>query len=323
LEFHFELLSGIVCAAVGGGMELNMKVMLKKIGRYMNRSDRAGYFFILPSMIILFMFMLIPLVVSIIFSLLKFDIMWNKVDFAGLPNYFKALKDPRFLNALKNTLCYTLAVVPGEIILGLLVACAIHKKSKINSIFRGVYFLPVICSMTVIGIIWMFLLDPDIGTISYYLSQLGLKPIAFLRTPGLALPTVIIVAIWKDFGFPMVIFIAALNNVPVSYYEAAEIDGAGTVSKFIRITLPTIMPTITFLIISILIKSFQVFDQVQIMTGGGPLRRTETVVQYIYIQGFKNLNMGYASVIAETLFFIILIISVSLFRRLQRSEDNL
>lgn len=298
-----------------------MNTLLKRISIYMNRSDRAGYFFILPAMLILFIFMIIPLIISVIFSMLNFDIMWNNVEFAGLGNFIKALKDARFLNALKNTFIYTAAVVPGEIVLGLLAALAIYRKGRFHNFFRGVFFMPVVCSMTIIGIIWMFLLDPDIGTISYYLTQFGLKPVAFLKVPELALPTVIVVGIWKDFAFPMVIFMAALNNVPVSYYEAAQIDGAGAFAKFFRITLPSIMPSITFLIVTTLIKSFQVFDQVQIMTGGGPLRRTETVVQYIYIQGFENLNMGYASAIAETLFLIILVLSVTMFRKLQMEEE--
>lgn len=298
-----------------------MKTAIKKIGNYMNRSDRVGYFFVFPAMFILFVFMVIPLVVSVIFSMLKFDIMWNHVEFAGIQNFVKVFQDPRFLNALKNTAIYTAAVVPGEILLGLLAALAIYRPGKINNFFRGVFFMPVVCSMTIIGIIWMFLLDPNIGTISYYLTQLGLKPVAFLKVPELALPTVIIVGIWKDFAFSMVIFMAALNNVPVTYYEAANIDGAGAVVKFFKITLPSIMPSITFLLVTTLIKSFQVFDQVQIMTGGGPLRKTETVVQYIYTQGFENLNMGYASAIAETLFLIILLLSVVMFRRLQSGEE--
>lgn len=298
-----------------------MKSILKKISSYTNRSDRAGYFFIFPAMCILLIFMILPLAASIVFSVLKFDIMWNKVEFAGLENYIKAFRDARFLNALKNTFLYTAAVVPGEIILGLLTALAIYKNGKLHNFFRGVFFMPVVCSMTIIGIIWMFLLNPDIGTISWYLMQMGMKPVAFLKVPELALPTVIVVGIWKDFAFPMVIFMAALNNVPVSYYEAAEIDGAGSVAKFFRITLPSIMPSITFLIVTTLIKSFQVFDQVKVMTDGGPLRRTETVVQYIYIQGFENLNMGYASAVAEILFFIILVFSVVMFRRLQSGEE--
>lgn len=294
--------------------------IFKKISGYTNRPDRAGYFFILPSMLVLLVFMVGPLLVSVAFSLMKFDIMWNNVDFVGIQNFVRVFQDPRFLNALKNTVIYTLAVVPGEILLGLLLALAIYRPGKINVAYRGVFFMPVVCSMTVVSIIWMFLLDPDIGTLSYYLSELGIKIPALLKTPDLALPTVIVVGIWKDFAFPMVVFISALNNVPRQYYEAAEIDGAGPVRKFFAITLPSILPTTSFLIITTMIKSFQVFDQVYIMTGGGPLRRTETVVQYIYTQGFKNLDMGYASAIAEVLFLIIMIVSVLMFGRLQKSE---
>jgi multiple sugar transport system permease protein len=297
--------------------------MFRSLRKYANSPRHAGYFFVLPSMVIITVFLLGPLLVSFLLSMMKFDVMWKKVDFVGFANFARLFKDARFLNALEHTLVYSLFVVTGQVLLGLLLALGLHRQGKANVAFRGVFFLPVICSMTIISIIWLFLLNPDIGTISYYLTRVGLRPVDFLKSPDFALPSIIVVGIWKDFAFPMIIFIAAINNVPRSYYEACDIDGGGAVKKFFHITLPQIIPSIGFVAITQVIKSFQVFDQVFVMTQGGPMRKTETVVQYIYMQGFEKLDMGYASATAEVLFIIILGVSMLMFSRFQKGEASL
>jgi multiple sugar transport system permease protein len=225
--------------------------------------------------------------------------MGNNIKFANTGNYLKLFNDERFWNSLINTLYYTAASVPLQVLTALLVSVAINTKSKYNALLKSIYFLPAICSMTVISIIWSFLLDKDIGIISYYLSLIGVDTIAWLKDPVWAMPTIILVSVWKTFGFNMVILLAGLQGISESYYEAADMDGAGKVRQFFSITLPMLMPTLGFVIITSIINSFQVFDQVFVMTRGGPLFKTETIVQYIYHVGFEVFNLGYASAAAE------------------------
>ena len=154
--------------------------MFASLRKYANSPRHAGYFFILPSMLIITVFLLGPLLVSFVLSMMKFDVMWKKVSFVGFANFARLFKDARFLSALGHISVYSLFVVSGQVLLGLSLALALYRPGKANVAFRGVFFLPVICSMTIVSIIWLFLLNPDIGTISYYLTRIGLKPVDFL-----------------------------------------------------------------------------------------------------------------------------------------------
>lgn len=285
------------------------------------KRNLAGYIFILPSLIIFLVFVFVPLIVSIVFSLFKFDMMFNNFTFVKLSNYIKMFQDERFLNSLSNTLYYTAATVVVQVVLALLIAVAISKKIGINSVFKGVFFIPAICSMTIISIIWSFLLNKDIGIISYYLNFLGINVVDWLNDPTWAMPAVIIVSIWRNFGFSMVILLAGIDGIPDVYYEASEIDGAGRIKQFFKITLPMLVPTIGFVVITTMIGSFQVFDQVFVMTRGGPLFKTETVVQYIYNVGFESFDLPYACAIAEVLLVIILVITALMFK-VQRNMER-
>lgn len=284
---------------------------------------RAGLLFVTPTMLIFTVFVFVPLIISFVFSFLKFDMMFNNIEFQGAANYLKLVTDQKFWNAMGNTLYYTLGTVPLQVLVALITAVALKKNSKINTFFKSVFFLPSIVSMTVISIIWSFLLDPDIGMFPYWLSFLGVEPMALLKSPVWAMPTIILVSIWKSFGFNMVILIAGLQGVPDSYYEAADIDGASGMRKFMKITVPMLMPTLSFTVVNSIISSFQVFDQIYVMTKGGPLFKTQTVVQLIYSAAFDSFNMGYASTIAIALFIITFVVSLFTFRRMQRGEDDL
>lgn len=299
-----------------------MQKIFSKIKGFSNNPRKVAYLFILPSMIIFTAFVLIPLLVSIVFSLYSFDMMGNNIKFLGLGNYTKLLADNRFWNALLNTLYFTGGTVPFLVITALLIAVALNAKTKYNAVFKSIYFLPAICSMTIVSIAWSFMLDTDIGIISYYFSLIGIKTIAFLKDPIWAMPTIIVVSIWKTFGFNMVILLAGLQGISISYYEAADIDGASKVKQFFNITLPMLMPTIGFVAITSVINSFQVFDQVFVMTKGGPLFKTETIVQYIYHQGFEVFDMGYASAAAEILLVIILSVSMIMLKALRNNEES-
>lgn len=299
-----------------------MQKSLRGIQKFVNNQERVGYFFVLPSMLVFLVFVLVPLLISILFSVYSFDMMGNNIKFLGFGNYIKLFADERFWNSLYNTVYYTIGSVPFLVLIALLTAVALSAKTQYNAVLKSIFFLPAICSMTVISIVWAFLLDKDIGIISYYFSLIGIDTIASLKDPVWAMPTIIGVSIWKTFGFNMVILLAGLQGISESYYEAADIDGASKIKQFFSITLPMLMPTLGFVTITSIINSFQVFDQVFVMTRGGPLFKTETVVQYIYHMGFEVFDLGYASAAAETLFVIILIVSLAMLKSLRENEKS-
>lgn len=274
-------------------------------------------------MTILTIFVFIPLIISFVFSLFKFDMMFNNFEFQKLDNYIRLFQDGKFFNALWNTIYYTVCTVPVQIMISLVVAILIKKQSWFNSFCKTVFFIPAICSMTVISIIWSFLINKDIGMFSYWLELLGFEMVDLLNSPVWAMPTVILVGIWKNLGFYMVILLAGLNGIDESYYEAAVMDGAGAFQKFRKITIPMMMPTLSFTVVNCIIGSFQVFDQVYVMTKGGPLFKTQTLVQLIYSTAFESFDMGYASTIAVALFAITFVVSILTFKHMTREEDNI
>lgn len=287
------------------------------------KRERAGLYFVLPSMTIFTVFVFIPLIIAFIFSFFKFDMMFQNFQFQKLGNYAKLASDKKFWNALFNTVYYTAFTVPVQIGLALVTAVAVKRKGWLNGFFKSVYFIPAICSMTIVSILWSFLVNPDIGMFCYWAKLLGFNPINVLNSPTWAMPTVILVSVWKNFGFNMVILLAGLNGIDESYYEAANIDGATGFQKFRGITIPMLMPTLSFTVVNCIIGSFQVFDQVYIMTKGGPLFKTQTLVQLIYSMAFDSFNMGYASTIAVALFIITFIISVFTFKHMTKGEEDL
>ncbi len=295
---------------------------MKKKSSLGKARERSGFLFVLPSMTVLTIFVFIPLIVAFVFSFFRFDMMFNNFEFLKLDNYIKLFQDGRFFNALWNTIYYTVCTVPLQILISLIVAILVKKQTWFNGLCKTAFFIPAICSMTVISIIWSFLINKDIGVFSYWLQQLGFDTVDLLNSPVWAMPTVILVGLWKNLGFYMVILLAGLNGIDPSYYEAADIDGAGSFQKFRRITIPMLMPTLSFTVVNCIIGSFQVFDQVYIMTKGGPLFKTQTLVQLIYSTAFESFDMGYASTIAVALFVITFIVSVITFGRMTREEKN-
>lgn len=278
--------------------------------------QKQAYLFILPSMIILTIFVFIPLGASFVISLLNMNIFMKDISFAGMKNFVRLIADSRVINATLNSLSFTVFEVPLQIGLALLLTMYVSKNNRYTKLLRSVYYLPFVCSMTAIGIVWSMLLDPNMGLVPYWLSKVGVESIGFLKDPNLAMPTVIAVTAWKGFGYTLTLLTAAVLNISASLYEAAEMDGAGQWKKFIHITIPGIFPTISFCIVTTVIGSLQVFDQTYVMTQGGPLNRTETLVQYIYDRGFQTApyDLGYASAISIYLLAIIAIITFVLKR---------
>ncbi|MDE6387970.1 MAG: sugar ABC transporter permease [Lachnospiraceae bacterium] len=292
--------------------------------RYQAQNQKCAYLFILPSMIILSVFVFIPLIASFVISITDMNIFMKDVRFVGLKNFLRLFEDGRVRNATFNSLYFTLLEVPLQVGLALLLTVCLSKNNRYSKLLRSVYYLPFVCSMTAIGIVWSMLLDPNMGLVAYWLKQAGLETIAFLKDPKFAMPTVIVVTAWKGFGYTLTLLAAAVLNISQSLYEAAQMDGAGSFSKFIHITVPGIWPTISFCIVTSTIGAMQMFDQAYVMTQGGPLNKTETVVQYIYDRGFQTApyDLGYASAISVYLFVIVAVMTFVLRKFiLSRGED--
>lgn len=284
---------------------------MNKRKKFQPHNQKTAYAFIMPSMIILTIFVFIPLISSFIISLLNMNIFMKDISFAGLDNFKRLFADERVFNATSNTIIFSLFQVPLQIGIALLLSMCLAKNSKYTKILRSVYYLLFVCSMTAISIVWSMLLDPNLGIIPYWLKNLGLESVAFLKDPNLAMPTVIVITAWKGFGYTLTLIMAAMLNISPSLYEAADMDGANTWKKFKSITIPGIFPTISFCIVTTTIGSLQMFDQTYVMTQGGPLYKTETLVQYIYDRGFQTApyDLGYASAISVYLFVIIAIVT--------------
>lgn len=259
--------------------------------------------FLAPNLLLVAIFTFIPTVAGFGISLTEWDVL-SPAKFIGLRNFIRLLSDRNFWTALGNTFVYTGLTVPLSMVGSLLLAIVLNMKLPGRLIFRTVFFIPVIMSGVLVSLTWQWLFNADYGPINYLLAQVGIRGPNWLTDPQWAMVAIIIVTIWKSLGFNMVIFLAALQDVPRSLYEAARIDGAERWAEFRYVTLPMISAPMFFVILVSMINSFQVFDLVYIMTRGGPGRATSVIVQYIYENAFQQFQMGYASAIA-TVFFVI------------------
>lgn len=298
-----------------------MKEKEKQVRSYWNKPSHAAYLFILPAAILIVTFNIIPLLASFVISMLDMGISFDSAKFIGLDNFKEALADKRFINSMIVTLKFTVIEVPIQMVLGLVLSAMLTKNTFTNKLFRSIYFLPIVCSATAIGIMWQIILHSNVGLVTYWVKALGLGKINFLNTPGLTLWVVIFVSVWRTFGISTIILVSAMQNVPGDYYEAAEIDGAGKVRQFFSITLPSIMPSFWFLLMTRVIGSLQVFDLVFTLTDGGPNFTTETLVTYVYNRAFDVGNrMGYATAMSEFLFLIIMVITLVQYWIMRKTE---
>jgi ABC-type sugar transport system permease subunit len=262
-------------------------------------------------MVVIAVFVIGPILQALWMSVHDWSFLSPDQPFVGIANYNEAFQDPRFWNAFRVTLIYTVTSVPLGIALSLLVALALNERIPAAAWLRGAFFFPTISSLAVMAIVWSFLIDPQFGIVSHWLGQLGISSPDFLSDPAWALPTVIAVGIWKNLGFNMVILLAGLQGIPEVNYEAAAIDGAGRWARFRHITVPGLRHTLLFVVVISMIASLQVFDQVYVMTRGGPVFSTESMVTYMYHQGFDLFRMGYAAALATILFALIMIFSAA------------
>lgn len=272
----------------------------------------AAYFFLAPALSAIFIFFFIPVISAFIISFTDFDIYalgdFSTVRFIGFNNYIKLFDDPLFYTALKNTFYFVIMAGPLSIAVSLGAALLLNSKLvKYKSIFRLSYFIPVVTTLVAVAIVWRFTYHPKFGIINYILSLIGIAPIDWLGEPSTAMPAIVLMSVWKNFGYNMIIFIAGLQNIPEDLYEAASIEGASGWQKFKSITLPMLAPTTIFISIITMIGYFQLFAEPYIMTQGGPLNSTLSIVQFMYQEGFRWWNMGYSASIAFVLFFIIML----------------
>lgn len=284
----------------------------------------SALMFLAPALLILTIFVAWPIISAFRTSFTDSS-GFGTANFVALDNYVRALADPDIRNAIINTAQYVILFTPTAVVVAIALALLLNSpKLPFRGFFRTSLFLPFIVSLAVAAFAWTYLLDPNVGLLNYWLSSVGIRLGNVLQDPNLAMPAVALVAAWKNFGFYMVIFLAGLQDVPPSLYEAARVDGAGTVRRFVSITLPSLSNTLGFVMVFAMIAALQAFDQIYVMTGGGPYGNTQTIVMQIYESGFRDLQLGFASALSYILLALTLalsIIQLSFFGRREKDME--
>ena len=275
------------------------------------RETLAGYLFLLPNIIGFVIFTALAVVASAAISLTSWDLL-SRPEFVGFDNYIELFtNDPLFTKVMWNTFYFTIVSVPASTAIALGLALMLNSGLRAIPLFRTMYFLPVITATVVVALIWRWFYNPDFGILNYLLYRLGVEtPPNWLASQKWAMPSIIILSVWKQVGYNMVIFLAGLQAVPQSLYEAASIDGAGRWQRFRNITLPLLTPTTFFVLVISIIGSLQVFDAVLVLTDGGPANATRTVVYHIWEEAFVFLEMGYAAAVAWVLFLAVFLVTL-------------
>ncbi len=302
-------------------MNTNGVAKKRRISKLRLAEMRAGYLFLAPAALCLLVWTIYPIIKSFWFSLTDFDIL-NDAAFIGLENYRKLLKDEDWLDALGKTFRYVLMFVPSLYLISLGAAVLIKHLKKGSGFFRTAYYLPMVVSAVAAGAIFKLLLNTRMGLVNKLLHTLGLGQINFLGSEQNALISCVILAVWLGFGGNMIIFLAGLQDIPRVYYEAAQIDGARPWQQFRYITFPGLARTSIFVLTNSFIGSFQTYDIIKTLTGGGPNYSTTLVVQRIYMEAFQHYNMGYACAMTVALFAIIFAVTMLQLKLTTKLADN-
>jgi multiple sugar transport system permease protein len=291
----------------------------RRLAREARRSWSA-YLFISPGLILFGVFTLFALGFAFYLSFHEWNVIEKEKPFVGLENYRDLLEDERFRRSVFNTFYFTGASVPLTTTIGLLIALMLNQPIRMRGLFRTLYYLPVVTPFVVVAILWKFLYNADFGLFNYYLLKTHLisEPLFWLSDRDLAMPSVILMSVYSGIGSAMILYLAGLQSIPEELYEAAKVDGAGAWSRFRHITLPQLAPTTLFLLVISIIYSLQVFTQIFVMTSGGPVDRTTTMVYYIYLSAFDFFEMGYATALAFALFAMVLVFTVFQLRLYRR-----
>ena len=278
------------------------------------RQGLVAFFFLLPGIGLLVIFLLVPSITVFYFSFTKYSVI-EAPEWVGFLNFKQLLlEDSIFKIATFNTAYYTLGTVPLTIAIGLILAVIVNAKIKFRTFFRVAFYLPVVTSIIAVSVIWMWLYNPTYGLLNYFLQKLSLPTQDWLYDVKLAMPSIILMSVWQRVGYIMILYLAGLQNIPDQLYGAAKIDGANKLASFWYITLPLLKPVTLFVFIITVVGSFQVFSQIYVMTGGGPANATTTIVHQLYVNAFRYFSMGYASAITVLLFLIIFSLSVLSFK---------
>jgi multiple sugar transport system permease protein len=285
-------------------------------------NERSAYLFILPGVLIFSVFTLAALIFTIYLTFHRWSIIEPEKPFVGLGNYRDMIHDDRFTESVLNTAYFTGASVPLSMAIGLLLALLLNLPLRFRAVFRTAYYLPVVTPFVVSAILWKWLYNGDYGLFNYYLIKGHLidHPLLWLSDKNLAMPAVILMTVWSGTGFSMVVYLAGLQAIPQELYEAARIDGAGPLRRLRHITIPMLRPTTIFLLVLGIISSLQVFTQIYVMTNGGPVNKTTTMVYYMYLWAFRYFDMGYASTLAFALFVMLLVFTAVQLRLARRGE---
>jgi multiple sugar transport system permease protein len=285
----------------------------------MKKVNAIGWALAAPALVVILVFFVVPVVMGLSLSLTDFDLYaladLSTLRFVGLDNYARLLRTPLFWQALGNTLYFVAIGVPVSIGLSLGAALLLNARvAKWQPLFRTALFAPVVTTVVAVAVIWRYLLHTRYGLVNQALAGIGIDPIDWLGDPHWSMPSIILFAAWKNFGYNMIILLAALQAVPREIYESARVDGAGPMRQFTDLTFPLLTPTLVMVGIMTLAGYFQLFAEPYVMTQGGPLRSTVSVLYFMYEEGFRWWNLGYASAVAFMLFLIIFVVSAGLLR---------
>jgi len=289
------------------------------------RVQRAAWALVTPALLVIGVFFFLPVLAALLVSLTDFDLYAladiRNLRFIGLANYWHLLQSPAFWQALANTAYFVAAGVPLSLFASLAAALLVNARlARFSALFRTTLFAPVVTTLVAVAVVWRYLLHTRYGVLNYALAQIGVHPIDWLGDPHWAMPAIILFAVWKNFGYNMIIFLAALQSIPADLYEAARLDGANGWQEFRHITLPSLAATLLLVSILTMAGYFQLFAEPYVMTQGGPMQSTVSVLYFMYEEGFKWWNLGSASAVAFLLFLLILAITALQLRVTRRAE---
>lgn len=291
------------------------------------RRGVAAWTFVAPALVALGVFFFLPIVAALLLSFTDFDLYaladLHNLRFVGLGNYLTLAKTPLFWQVLGNTIEFVILGVPLSIATSLGAALLINSKlARFRGLFRTIFFAPVVTTLVAVAVIWRYLFNTQFGVINWLLGLIGLGPIDWLGSPHWAMPAIVVFAVWKNFGYNMIILLAGLQTIPDDLYEAARIDGAGPIAQFRHVTLPALAPVMLVVSILTMAAYFQLFAEPYVMTQGGPVQSTTSILYLMFTQGFQFWNLGYATAVAFVLFVILFVLTLAQVRLSRRWSDR-
>jgi multiple sugar transport system permease protein len=298
-----------------------MALLVQQMQRMRNRQSFWAWVFLMPGILYFTIFLILPLIAAAYVSFTDWDIM-TPPKRVGLKNYAELLKNQVIRRAILNTFYYAAVTIPVTITLGLMIALALNRAFFGRTVYRIVYYLPVVISAAATALLWIWIFQSQVGLLNHILRSLDLPTQSWLVSPIYAMPVIMWTGIWQSLGWSVLVFLAGLQNIPEVYYEAGKIDGANTTQLFRHVTWPLLAPTTLFVFVILIIGSMQVFGTVLIMTDGGPLNSTTVIVHQVYINAFQYLRMGYASAMGMILFLFILVLALTNLRIFGSSTEN-